>query len=162
MQVKLIITAFIVLKCWLQFIAGHMRSCDVWRNATEAEFDNALEGMEKLVMNRLYELSVCSQNAPLHVLTNCLFNKSTFTPQVARTTPPRPFNPDDLERDRVLAQRIYLFGWVEEMHLDVPVGEGSEGFVHFAEQGILRDFLYLGEQLTTFMERYRAAQDEPL
>lgn len=35
-----------------------MRETDVWRNATEAEFDNAMEGMEKLVMNRLYDLYV--------------------------------------------------------------------------------------------------------
>ena len=122
-----------------------MRDCEVWVNATEAEFDNALEGMEKLVMNRLYELSVCSQSAPLCVLTNRLFHESTFTPQVARTTPPRPFNPDDLERDRVLGQRIYLFGWVEEMHLDVPVGEGSEGFVNFAQQGTIRHSLCFGQ-----------------
>lgn len=61
MQVQSIITPFIILTCWLQFIAGHMRDCEVWANASEAEFDNALEGMEKLVMNRLYELSVYSQ-----------------------------------------------------------------------------------------------------
>ena len=35
-----------------------MRDCDIWKNASEAEFDNAMEGMEKLVMNRLYELCV--------------------------------------------------------------------------------------------------------
>ena len=35
-----------------------MRETDVWRNATETEFDNAMEGMEKLVMNRLYELYI--------------------------------------------------------------------------------------------------------
>lgn len=35
-----------------------MRETDVWRNATDAEFDNAMEGMEKLVMNRLYDLCV--------------------------------------------------------------------------------------------------------
>ena len=35
-----------------------MRDAEVWRNGTEAEFDNAMEGMEKLVMNRLYELYV--------------------------------------------------------------------------------------------------------
>jgi hypothetical protein len=38
-----------------QFIAGKMRECEVWRNASDVEFDNALEGMEKLVMNRLYD-----------------------------------------------------------------------------------------------------------
>ena len=32
-----------------------MRESEVWRNATDAEFENAMEGMEKLVMNRLYD-----------------------------------------------------------------------------------------------------------
>ena len=41
-----------------QFISERMRESDVWCNASEAEFDNAMEGMEKLVMNRLYELCV--------------------------------------------------------------------------------------------------------
>lgn len=35
-----------------------MRETDVWRSATDAEFDLAMEAMEKLVMNRLYELCV--------------------------------------------------------------------------------------------------------
>jgi hypothetical protein len=39
----------------LQFISQKMQECEVWKNATEVEFDNALEGMEKLVMNRLYD-----------------------------------------------------------------------------------------------------------
>lgn len=39
-----------------QFIALRMREADVWKNASDVEFDNALESMEKLVMNRLYEL----------------------------------------------------------------------------------------------------------
>lgn len=42
---------------------------------------------------------------------------------------------DDLERDGVLSQRIRLFGWVREKHLDVPEGEASQGFLAFAEQG---------------------------
>jgi Rab5 GDP/GTP exchange factor len=49
--------------------------------------------------------------------------------------PPRPVTADDLERDRVLRQRIALFGWVEEKHLDIPEGEGSKGFMMFAQQG---------------------------
>lgn len=61
---------------------------------------------------------------------------STFTPQVFRAVPPRPITADDLERDRVLSQRIALFGWVEEKHLDIPEGEGSKGFLMFAQQGM--------------------------
>ncbi|EIW58590.1 guanine nucleotide exchange factor VPS9 [Trametes versicolor FP-101664 SS1] len=103
---------------FLNFISARMRDSDVWRNATEAEFDNAMEGMEKLVMNRLYEF--------------------TFTPQVAKAIPPRPVTADDLERDRVLSQRIALFKWIEPKHLDVPEGEGSEGFLMFAQQELLK------------------------
>lgn len=50
--------------------------------------------------------------------------------------PPRPVTADDLERDRVLSQRIGLFGWIEEKHLDVPEGEGSKGFLMFGQQGM--------------------------
>jgi hypothetical protein len=32
-----------------------MREADVWKFASDTEFDNAMEGMEKLVMNRLYD-----------------------------------------------------------------------------------------------------------
>ena len=60
---------------------------------------------------------------------------STFTPQVARMVPPRPVTSDDLERDRVLSQRIALFKWVEPRHLDIPEGPGFEGFLMFAQQG---------------------------
>ncbi|KIM90406.1 hypothetical protein PILCRDRAFT_84425 [Piloderma croceum F 1598] len=94
-----------IINDFLNFISARMRETDVWRNATDAEFDNAMEGMEKLVMNRLYEF--------------------TFTPQVSRMVPPRPVTADDLERDRVLSQRIALFGWIEEKHLDIPQGDGN-------------------------------------
>lgn len=49
--------------------------------------------------------------------------------------PPRPVTSDDLERDRVLSQRIALFRWVEPHHLDIPEGPGFEGFLMFAQQG---------------------------
>src|SRR4051812_6168767 len=61
---------------------------------------------------------------------------STFTPQVVHAVPPRPITADDLEKDRVLSQRIALFGWIEERHLDIPGGEGSAGFLSFAQQGM--------------------------
>ena len=42
---------------------------------------------------------------------------------------------DDLERDSVFAQRVRLFSWIREKHLDVPDSESSVGFLGFAEQG---------------------------
>jgi len=109
-----------------------MREADVWKTASDAEFDNAMEGMEKLVMNRLYDLYASSTLAVIPLLTTCF---STFTPQIACSNPPRPITTDDLERDRVLTQRISLFGWVEPAHLDVPTAEGTHGFLLFAQQG---------------------------
>ena len=38
----------------LQFIAVKMRENEVWKNQTDKEFDNAVEAMEKLVMNRVH------------------------------------------------------------------------------------------------------------
>ncbi|KAF9565870.1 hypothetical protein CPC08DRAFT_704305 [Agrocybe pediades] len=107
-----------IINDFLAFIATQMRECDVWKNSSEADFENAMEGMEKLVMNRLYDF--------------------TFTPQLVHANPPRPITTDDLERDRVLAQRIALFGWLEEKHLDIPEEEGSKGFLMFAEQELLK------------------------
>jgi hypothetical protein len=33
-----------------------MRESDVWKDMSEDEFENAKEGMEKLLMNRLYPM----------------------------------------------------------------------------------------------------------
>jgi len=60
---------------------------------------------------------------------------STFTPQIQASG--RQVTTDDLEKDHILAQRIRLFGWVSEKHLDIPVGENNEGFFSFAQQGKL-------------------------
>lgn len=58
-----------VINDFLDFIAGKMRTVDPWKSLlavdwrddpeqAEAEFDLALEAMEKLVMNRLWHLFV--------------------------------------------------------------------------------------------------------
>ncbi|KAF8553586.1 hypothetical protein OG21DRAFT_1213070 [Imleria badia] len=109
-----------VINDFLNFIATKMRESDVWRNASDTEFENAMEGMEKLVMNKLYDF--------------------IFTPSFPLLTPPRPVTADDLERDRILAQRITLFHWIMPSHLDIPELESKEpgvaGFLEFAQQGL--------------------------
>ncbi|KAJ6581649.1 hypothetical protein B0H19DRAFT_1116119 [Mycena capillaripes] len=107
-----------IINDFLNFIVKPMRESEIWKNASDAEFDNALEGMEKLVMNQLYQF--------------------TFTPAVVNAVPRRQITADDLERDRVLTQRVALFGWIRETHLDIPVGEGSNGFLMFAQQELLK------------------------
>ncbi|GAA5910721.1 hypothetical protein JCM6882_002061 [Rhodosporidiobolus microsporus] len=106
-----------VINDFLDFIAGKMRSCDPWKSIVEvewrhdpergeAEFDMAMEAMEKLVMNRLWHL--------------------TFTPALDLSTFPGHMSPSgDVERDHVLSQRIRLFQWIEPKHLDLPIPSSS-------------------------------------
>ncbi|ORX38426.1 hypothetical protein BD324DRAFT_649795 [Kockovaella imperatae] len=100
---------------FLSFISDKMGRCEPWQSQSTAHFENAIEAMEKLVMNRLYTY--------------------TFTPQLSTAG---PITTDDLERDEVFAQRVRLFSWVREKHLDVPDGEASVGFLGFAEQELLK------------------------
>ncbi|KAE8257852.1 hypothetical protein A4X13_0g2083 [Tilletia indica] len=112
---------------FLAFITDKMKEAEVWATSTPAEFDNATEAMEKLIMNRLYNL--------------------TFTPAVAREGK-WPVQTDDLERDRIIKDRILLFSWVRPEHLDIPVGEHTAGFVEFAAQELLK------------MNNYKAPRDK--
>jgi hypothetical protein len=96
-----------------QFIAEKMRDNEIWHSVTDKEFDNAVEAMEKLVMNRLFHLCVTLERSI------CLESSRTFTP--ALDPEALANNPtDDLERDTVLTQRIRLFSWIRERHLDLP------------------------------------------
>jgi hypothetical protein len=121
---------------FLAFIANKMAQCEVWANVSDAEFDNAREGMEKLVMNRLYA--------------------QTFSPAIPAPKPvpgakPKrkgaeaPLGPgrrgqhqEDVERDDIVAQKIKIYGWVKEEHLDIPqIGDSGKRFLKLAQQGKL-------------------------
>ncbi|QRW02927.1 vacuolar protein sorting-associated protein 9a [Ceratobasidium sp. AG-Ba] len=134
---------------FLTFISARMRECDIWKKNTEVEFDNAVEGMEKLVMNRLYEF--------------------TFSPQIARSG--KPVTTDDLERDRVLKQRISLFGWIRPEHLDIPMklpesGEPAEEKMspasaeRAADSEISMGFLMFAQQEMNKIDHYKAPRDK--
>lgn len=77
---------------------------------------------------------------------------------------------DDIERDHVLRQRILLFGWLREEHLDVPTGVqagqgGKEvkGFLDFAQQGLAHSIgLSICVMLTISTCHVRAAEDQSL
>ncbi|KAF5711384.1 vacuolar sorting-associated 9a [Fusarium mundagurra] len=119
---------------FLAFIANKMAQCEVWRDVSDAEFDNAREGMEKLVMNRLYT--------------------QTFSPAIQAPKPipgakPKrkggdiPLGPgrrgqhqEDVERDDIVRQKMSIYGWVREEHLDIPpVGDSGRRFLKLAQQG---------------------------
>jgi hypothetical protein len=131
---------------FLEFISKKMGQCEVWRTVSDAEFDNAREGMEKLVMNRLYN--------------------QTFSPAIAPTEPVHPTSKgrrrqesvgpgrrgqhqEDVERDEVLAQKVRIYKWVSEEHLDIkPVGDKGKKFLHLAQQELLK------------IKSYRAPRDK--
>jgi hypothetical protein len=66
-----------VINDFLDFIAGKMRTVEPWKGLfvehdaerAEAEFDLAMEAMEKLVMNRLWHLCVSCVSFPTPSLT---------------------------------------------------------------------------------------------
>ncbi|KAJ1959652.1 hypothetical protein GGI12_004225 [Dipsacomyces acuminosporus] len=93
---------------FLEFIAGKMKECIVWQHTSEREFENAREGMEKLVMNRLYP--VC------------------FSPAAS----------DDADKDRVLREKMSLFRWIREEHLDIPHSAQNTAFLQFAKAELLK------------------------
>lgn len=123
-----------IISDFLAFIANKMALCEVWAEVPDAEFDNAREGMEKLVMNRLYS--------------------QTFSPAIPAPKPipgakPKrrggdpPLGPgrrgqhqEDIERDDILTQKINIYGWVREEHLDIPqIGDSGRRFLKLAQQG---------------------------
>ena len=121
---------------FLAFITNKMAQCEVWREVSDAEFDNAREGMEKLVMNRLYTQT---------------FSPAIPSPQPIPGSRPkrkggeRPMGPgrrgqhqEDVERDEVLAQKVSIYGWVREGHLDIPpVSDSGKKFLILAQQGMI-------------------------
>ena len=133
-----------IISDFLTFITDRMAKCDVWRTVSDAEFDNAREGMEKLVMNRLYA--------------------QTFSPEIPPAEPMKtrrkganlPLGPgrkgqhqEDVERDDVLAQKVRIYSWIREEHLDIQAVD---------DRG--RRFLTLAQQELSKINSYRAPRDK--
>jgi len=124
-----------IINDFLTFITNKMAQCEVWRGFSDAEFENSKEGMEKLVMNRLYS--------------------QTFSPAIPSPAQPpgsrgkqkdfqkllgpgrRGQHQEDIERDEILGQKVRIYGWVQEEHLDIaPVGDTGRRFLMLAQQGM--------------------------
>lgn len=136
-----------IISDFLAFIANKMALCEVWRDVSDAEFDNAREGMEKLVMNRLYAQTFSPAIPPPQPIPGA---------KPRRKGAERPLGPgrrgqhqEDVERDEVVAQKIKIYGWVREEHLDIPpVGESGKRFLKLAQQELLK------------IKSYRAPRDK--
>ncbi|KAI0387758.1 hypothetical protein F5Y04DRAFT_10936 [Hypomontagnella monticulosa] len=132
---------------FLAFIANKMAQCEVWSEVSDAEFDNAREGMEKLVMNRLYTQTFSPAIPPPQPIPGA---------KPKRRGGDQPMGPgrrgqhqEDVERDEILAQKISIYGWVREEHLDIPpINDSGKRFLTLAQQELLK------------IKSYRAPRDK--
>jgi hypothetical protein len=120
-----------IVSDFLDFITKKMAQCDVWRTVSDAEFDNACEGMEKLVMNRLYSQTFSPAIPPPDPISGRAKRRSAL-PLTGR----RGQHQEDVERDDVLAQKVRIYSWVREEHLDIKsVSDKGRKFLSLAQQG---------------------------
>ncbi|KAJ8607096.1 hypothetical protein MRB53_040532 [Persea americana] len=121
-----------IIQDFLEFIRGKMLVYEPFKSASSTEFDNAQEGMEKLVMNRLYP--------------------DLFPPlivgKVGKTATHRMGHGEDLDRDRLLADKIRIYSWVREEHLDLSHGPMNDRFLGLAGIEISK------------LDQYRAPRDK--
>lgn len=147
-----------VISDFLSFIANKMGQCEVWRTVSDAEFDNAREGMEKLVMNRLYTQTFSPEIVPA---------ETPLSPKRRQKASSLPIGPgrkgqhqEDVERDEVLAQKVRIYSWIREEHLDMkPFNEKSKRFLVPAQQG--RTCMSITRQSSTD-RLYRIDQNQEL
>lgn len=125
-----------IISDFLVFITNKMALCEVWRDVSDNEFDNAKEGMEKLVMNRLYSQTFSPAiPSPPSIPRSASRSKRR---ELERLHGPwrRGQHQEDIERDDVLAQKMKIYSWVREEHLDIPpVNNHGRRFLNLAQQG---------------------------
>ena len=132
---------------FLTFITNKMARCAVWRDVNDAEFDNAKEGMEKLVMNRLYAQTFSPAIPPPSPAPTSKGKRKN----IEKTIEPgrRGQHQEDIERDEILGQKVRIYGWIQEEHLDIPrVGDNGRRFLVLAQQELLK------------IKNYRAPRDK--
>jgi Rab5 GDP/GTP exchange factor len=138
-----------IISDFLAFITNKMALCEVWREVSENEFDNAKEGMEKLVMNRLYAQTFSPAIPPPAQLPRSRSRGRRKDVEKILGPGRKGQHQEDVERDDVLAQKIRIYGWVREPHLDIPpVGPNGERFLRLAQQELLK------------IKSYRAPRDK--
>jgi hypothetical protein len=119
-----------IVRDFLNFIYAKMDLCEVWREVGDGEMDNAMEGMEKLVMNRLYTQT---------------FSPAIPAPDGRRIDEHFPGrrgqHQEDVERDEVLTQKVRIYSWIREEHLDIEdtvSGDAGRRFLDLAVKEMLK------------------------
>lgn len=128
---------------FLEFITKKMAQCEVWASLNDDEFDNAREGMEKLVMNRLYSQTFSPAiPAPANNSTPRKGRSGRLAADAASPSGPgrRGQHEEDVERDAVIAQKMRIYGWIKPEHLDIQpvIGEKPQKFLQMAQKELLK------------------------
>ncbi|KAI9932900.1 hypothetical protein MW887_009152 [Aspergillus wentii] len=128
-----------IISDFLVFITNKMAMCEVWRDVSDSEFDNAKEGMEKLVMNRLYSQTFSPAIPGPPTIPRSASRSRRREMERLHGPWRRGQHQEDIERDDVLAQKMGIYSWVKEGHLDIPpVGSGGTRFLNLAQQELLK------------------------
>ncbi|KAK5054498.1 hypothetical protein LTR84_001389 [Exophiala bonariae] len=128
-----------IISDFLTFITNKMALCEVWREVSDNEFDNAKEGMEKLVMNRLYSQTFSPAIQPSQPARSRSRGRRKEQQEKNHPSWRKGQHQEDVERDEILAQKIRIYSWVREEHLDlVSVGPNGERFLRLAQQELLK------------------------
>lgn len=124
-----------IISDFLAFISNKMAACEIWRGLSDIEFDNAKEGMEKLVMNRLYSQTF-SPAIPSEVPASTIKSKQKTLDRLLERGRMGQHQ-EDIERDEILSQKVRIYSWVREEHLDIlPVSDGGLRFLTLAQKGM--------------------------
>lgn len=104
-----------------KFISVKLRDFEPFASMNRHERLNSMEGVEKLIMNRLYG--------------------RTFSPKIAPILRTDGHN-EDLLSDQILEEKMRLWGWVEGRHLDIKNEYLKSNFIQLAttELGHLNQF----------------------
>ncbi|KAK9474811.1 uncharacterized protein V1510DRAFT_228912 [Dipodascopsis tothii] len=108
-----------IVQDFQNFIGPRISQYPPFVSLPASEISNAIEGMEKLVMNRLYT--------------------QTFSPEIPRAS--RSFShEEDLLRDKVLEEKMGIWSWIEGEHLDLDrelIASGDR-FIVLAQDELLK------------------------
>ncbi|EAQ87825.1 hypothetical protein CHGG_04444 [Chaetomium globosum CBS 148.51] len=103
-----------IISDFLAFIGNKMAQCEVWRDVPDTEFDNAPPQPVPGVKKKRGADRVMGPGR-------------------------RGQHQEDVERDEILAQKINIYSWVREEHLDIPpVSDSGKRFLKLAQQGLLK------------------------
>jgi Rab5 GDP/GTP exchange factor len=147
-----------IISDFLAFITNKMAQCEVWRHVSDAEFDNAKEGMEKLVMNRLYGQTFSPAIPPPPSVPRSASRSKRREMERMHGPGRRGQHQEDVERDEILAQKIRIYSWIRPEHLDIPsLGNNGRRFITLAQQGMPRRI-----SVGVFANYYRTGEDQKL